>query len=226
VREIVRGFAERGIDVLIDGAHAPGMLPLDLDGLGAAYYTGNCHKWLCAPKGAAFLAVRADRRDRVHPLTISHGLTRSRPGRSRFHDEFDWTGTDDPSAFLAVPTAIDVVGSLLEGGWPAVRRANHDLAVAGRERLLAALAIDAPCPADRIGALATVPLPDATDSTDPPPDSDPLRAWLLDHHRIELPVFPWPGGRHRACRISAQLYNDITQYERLAAILRGIYAKR
>lgn len=220
VAEIVRAFAERGVDVLVDGAHAPGMLPVDVDGLGAAYYTGNCHKWLCAPKGAAFLWVREDRREMVRPLTISHGANRRRAGRSRFHDEFDWTGTHDPSAFLSVPRAIEFVGSLLDGGWPAVMRHNHELVVAGRGRLLAALEIAEPCTAEQLGSLAMLPLPDAPDDApEPEPDGDPLRLALLERHKIEVPVFPWPGGGHRAFRISAQLYNDEAQYERLARAL-------
>ena len=219
VAELVQRFADRGVDVLIDGAHAPGMLPLDLDALGAAYYTGNCHKWICAPKGAAFLWVREDRRDSVRPLTISHGATARRPGRSRLHDEFDWTGTDDPSAFLSVPRSIEVMGSMLDDGWPALMQHNHDLVVEGRSRLLTALGLDEPCPAELLGSLATIPLPGPVPDEDAAAGADPLRATLLDNHGIEVPVFRWPDPQSRAFRVSAQLYNAPEQYDRLASAL-------
>ncbi len=222
IERLVCALGERSVDALVDGAHAPGMIPLDLAALGAAYYTGNAHKWLCAPKGAGFLYVREDRRSGVRPLAISHGANTRRPGRSPFHDEFDWTGTSDPTAFLSVPEAIRVVGGLVPGGWDEVRRRNRALALEGREIVRRALGIDAPCPDAMIGSLAALPIPDGDGA---PPRSalyaDPLQDVLLGDHGIEVPVIPWPRPPHRLVRLSAQLYNDRDDYERLAAALSG-----
>jgi len=110
VAELVVELDRRGIDTLVDGAHAPGMIPLDIDGLGAAYWTGNGHKWLCGPKGTGVLWVRADRRERIHPLVVSHGANAELGGRSRFRHEFDWVGTVDPTGYLALPAAIAWMG--------------------------------------------------------------------------------------------------------------------
>jgi len=211
IARLVAALAERGVDCLIDGAHAPGMVPLDLRAMGAAYYTGNCHKWLCAPKGAAFLHVRRDRQAGIVPTTISHGLTLPRSDRSRFQLLFGWTGTGDPTAALCVPDAIRTVGALVPGGWPEVRQRNHALALAGRDLLCRALGIPAPAPDDLLGSLATVPLPDGSDLG--------LQEALWTQEAIEVPLFPWPAAPRRHLRISAQLYNTIAQFEVLATVL-------
>lgn len=220
IADIVRALGERGIDVLVDGAHAVGMLELSLRELGAAYYTSNCHKWLCAPKGAAFLYVRPDRHGHVRPLTISHGAARRRPGRSQLHDEFDWTGTDDPTAFLCVPFAIGHLRQMVPGGWAGIRAYNRALVLEGRALLARTLGVSPPCPESMIGSLAVVQLPPGpAELPTAAPFLDPLQEALYHQYRIEVPVVPWPDAPSRLVRISAQLYNDIGDYERLARAL-------
>lgn len=221
VAEMVAALNHRGVDTLVDGAHAPGMVPLDLTGLEAAYYTGNCHKWICAPKGAAFLHVRPDRQAAIRPVTISHGANSPRTDRSRFLIEFGWTGTWDPSAWLSIPAALRFMGALLPGGWPAVMRHNRGLALAGRRLLSRALRIPLPCPDTLIGSLAALPMPDGRNSepSKSPLYLDPLQDALLDRYGIEVPIIPWPKPPKRLLRISAQLYNAPSQYEHLAAAL-------
>jgi isopenicillin-N epimerase len=221
VERLVRALAERGVDTLVDGAHGPGMVPLDLEQLGAAYYTGNCHKWLCAPKTAGFLHVRPDRQPFIHPLSISHGFTSPRTDRSRFLIEFAWTGTLDPTACLSVPEALRFMGTLAPGGWPEIMARNRALALEGRKILCQALEIASPCPEASIGSLAAVPLPDARDAqrASQPLYLDPLQDQLLARHSIEVPVIPWPQFPKRLLRISAQLYNSRGQYQLLADAL-------
>jgi len=220
VARLVGELAARGVDTLVDGAHAPGMLPLDIASLGAAYYTANCHKWVCAPKGAAFLHVRRDRQSTMRPLVISHGAASSRVDRSRFRLEFDWTGTDDPTAYLSVPAAVDFLRRLLPGGLPELYARNHQLAIAGRDRLCDALRIRPPAPDSMIGAMVSLPLPDFTVPLDAVrPWRDPLQSALLERHRIEVPIFAWPSWPRRFLRITAQAYNALAHYEKLAGAL-------
>jgi isopenicillin-N epimerase len=220
VERLVKELASRGVDTLVDGAHAAGFLPLDLRNLGAAYYTGNLHKWVCAPKGAAFLYVRENRRRGIRPIAISHGANASRTDRSRFHLEFDWTGTFDPTAWLSVPAALEFMES--HGGWPEVMRRNRELALLARDILCDALGIAPPAPDEMLGAMAAVPLPDGTQNTAPSLYGDPLQDKLLFEHSIEVPLVPWPHPPKRVLRVSAQLYNELGDYEKLASALTAL----
>jgi isopenicillin-N epimerase len=224
VARLVRELDAKGVDTLVDGAHGPGMVDLNIDDIGAAYYTGNCHKWLCAPKGAGFLHVRSDRRERIRPVVISHGANSPRTERSRFHLEFDWVGTDDPTAMLCVPEAIRFMGTLLPGGWDELRARNRAMVLSGRAAICRALNIASPCPDEMIGSLAAMPLPPG--STDPPASAlyaDPLQQVLLERWGIEVPVIPWPAPPERLIRISAQLYNRPEEYELLAEALAELF---
>ncbi len=228
VAQIIRELNARGIESLVDGAHAPGMVPLNLRQLGATYYTGNCHKWLCAPKASALLYVRQERRADIRPLVISHGANSTRTDRSRYLLEFGWMGTGDFSACLSVPESIRVIGALLPGGWPAVMRRNRALALAARRQLSDVLQVPPLCPDEMIGSLAAVPLPDmaAVDVARIANGLDPLRGRLLREHHIEVPVFPWPAPPQRLLRVSAQLYNSLPQYQRLVEVLNKVLHSR
>jgi isopenicillin-N epimerase len=225
IQELASHLVPQGIEILVDGAHSPGMIPLDIQALGVTYYAGNCHKWLCAPKGAGFLYVQRDRHSQIHPLTISHGTNDPRPQRSRFQLEFDWTGTQDPTAYLAIPTAIEFMDSLVPGGWTALRKRNHQLALAARQLLAEALNPTTPlCPAEMLGSMATLPLPPAFGVPKTLPDSliDELQEQLWEQFHIEVPIIPWrsPAGENKLIRVCAQLYNSLEQYQYLADCLQ------
>lgn len=221
VERIVPALEARGVACLVDGAHAPGMVRLDLDGLGASYYAGNLHKWIGAPKGAAFLHVRAGLRERIRPLSISHGANTLRADRSRFHLEFDWTGTGDPTPWLAVPAAIRFLSSLLPGGLLALEARNRALALAARADLADVLGVPLPCPDSMIGALASLPLPDGPLRA---PPFDPLQDALFARG-IEVPVHPWPRPPGRLLRISAAPYLRREDFAPLHDELRGLLAR-
>jgi isopenicillin-N epimerase len=241
IERLVATLAERGIDMLVDGAHAPGMVPLELDALGAAYYAGNAHKWLCAPKGTGFLHVRRDRQPGVRPLVISHGANSPRTDRSRFRQELDWVGTADVTGYLAIPAALEFIGSLLPGGWAEVMATNRALALTGRDILCGAIVQPAPAPDEMIGAMAAIVVPDDLGTPAPgmPPGApsgatyppDLLHDVLQDGYAIQVPVGLWPQveqtdrPRLRLLRLSAQLYNKPAEYVRLAAALRALASR-
>jgi isopenicillin-N epimerase len=223
VADIVRALHERGVEVLVDGAHAPGMLPLDIAALGAEYYVGALHKWCCAPKGVSILHVRRDLQPRVHPLVISHGYTSPRTDRSRFLLEFDWIGTHDPSAILAAPASLRVLSRLLPGGIPALIERNRALARGARALLAERLGLELPCPDSMLGSMASLFLPDARvpETNVGSPFAEPLTSNLRARHRFVVPVMQWPAPPRRLLRISAAPYNCLEQYERLAGALQA-----
>lgn len=208
VAELVRRARERGIVTVIDGAHAPGQIPLDLAALGADFYAGNCHKWMNAPKGSAFLYARRAMQPLLEPLVVSWGWRSDRPGPSRFVDEYEWQGTRDIAAYLTVPAAIEFMH---EHDWPAVQRACHDLARAGRDRINAVTRLAPLTPAGDgwFGQMATVALP--------PCDHEALQRRLFDEFTIEIPTFSWNGGSY--LRVSIQAYNDVSDVDALVHAL-------
>jgi isopenicillin-N epimerase len=222
IQRLGEELAARGVDVLVDGAHALGMVDVSIRRLDVAYYTANCHKWLCAPKGSAVLYVRRDRQASVRPLSISHGANASREGRSRFRLEFDWTGTCDPTAHLSVPVAIRFLEGLVPGGLPGLMLRNHEQCVRARRVVRAAVDAEELCPDEMLGSLASVRLADAPSGRTAAGPMDPRHDALFARHRIEVPVFPWPAPPARMLRLSAQAYNVDEDYRRLADALTAL----
>jgi isopenicillin-N epimerase len=219
VARLVRALESRGIETLIDGAHALGMVHLDLTEIGATYYTANCHKWLCAPKGCAILYVAPGKQRSVQPVVISHGYNAPPAGRSPFQRSFEWAGTHDPTAYLSVPAAQTFMNDLLPGGWGALQRHNHAQTVAARDFLAPRLGVSELLPEGMLGSLAALPLPPGP-PLPPPGTFDPLYLRLGREHHIEVPVYTWASRRY--LRISAQVYNQRADYERLAEALAAL----
>ena len=196
---------EHGIAVCIDGAHAPGQVDLDIEGLGADFWVGNLHKWLCAPKGTAVLCVAKPWQDRIHPTVTSHGHTKG------LDQEFHWCGTFDPTAWLTAPAAVQLHR---DQGGPAFRAAHHALVRQGRIEIASALGVDLPHPDEPTlyGSMATIPLPIPVDQT------WDLFTALREEDGIEVPIIPW---REQAwVRISGFAgYNRPEQYSLLGKTL-------
>jgi isopenicillin-N epimerase len=222
VKEITRMLQEKNIELLIDGAHAPGMVDLKIDELNADYYTGNCHKWICSPKGSALLHVRKDKQKNFRPMVISHAYDKPVFERS-WSSAFFWSGTSDYTPFLCVADAINFMGSVMNG-WEQLRRHNHDLAINGRKMLLEALDQSSPAPESMLGSLATIPLPAAYHKTPYTFNSiHPLQQELYTKFRIQVPLMAWPRTNPKLwLRIAAQAYNSTEQINYLGHSLREL----
>jgi len=215
VGEVVARARARGVAVLVDGAHGPGMLDLAIDGLGADWYTGNLHKWCCAPKGCAFLWTSPARRASTHPVVVSHHLDEG------YVREFDWQGTRDLTPWMTAADAIAWLGRRF--GWDALRRHNRELVRWAHAMLLERFASEPLSPRDGswLGSLASVPLPPRLARSAMPVDR--IQAELSARHDIEVPIIDWRG--HRLVRVSAQAYNEPRQFVALADALLELDAE-
>jgi len=204
--EMAERARAKGVLVLADGAHAPGQIPLEIPALGVDWYVANLHKWAFAPRGCGILWAAPERQKGLHPPVISWGLDQG------FTQEFDWVGTQDPSAYLAAPEGIRFMRDL---GVEAMRQYNHDLAGGAARMLMERWNLELPTPQSMIGSMVTLPLPQGLGSS--PADAARLKDTLLFEDHIEVPVMAI-GGRLWA-RISAQIYNDLSDIERFAQAL-------
>ncbi len=206
VARIVALARDKGVPVLVDGAHAAGMLDLEIAALGPQWYLGTCHKWLCAPKGGGFLWARRDAQAGIHPTVTSRGPA------DGFPVEFDWTGTRDYTPWLAVPAAIEFLKDL---GLARARDYRHRLAADAGRMLAGRLGTELAAPDSMLGAMASVRLPESHEPTEAAAQA--LHDRLLAAHRIKIPVLPFGGALW--LRLSAQVYNEMSDYERLADAL-------
>ena len=211
VKEIGYKAREMNILTVIDGAHAPGQIDLDLDSLGADFYTGNCHKWLCAPKGSAFLYARKEVQNLIHPLAVSWGWHAEIPGPSQFIDYLEWTGTRDISPYLAVPAAIEFQTT---HDWQAVCARCHELAAWINQELSEVFHSESlSTSSDWFAQMVSIPLP-----TQPSPET--LQQRLFNDYRIEVPIVPWKG--KTLVRVSVQAYNTSGDLQKLISALKSI----
>jgi isopenicillin-N epimerase len=208
---IVSVCRNRHVPILVDGAHVPGMVAADLTALGADFWTGNFHKWVCAPKGSAGLFVSPDHRDLL-PMVTSHQI------EGTYHQRFDWLGTDDPTPWLATSAALEFMETL---SWDRLTSYNHDLALLGQRLVSEALGTEPPVPGHAIGSMALVALPDGVGTTREAALA--VQARLYDLYRIEVPFVSWNGRGY--LRLSAQAYNHPAEYERLAEALVTLLAR-
>lgn len=211
IEDIIPRLKERGISVMIDGAHAPGMLDIDLSSLGVDYYTGNCHKWLFAPKGAAFLWTRRELQPRIHPVVISQNYGVS------YQEEFGWVGTRDLTALLSIGAGMDF---LEKYGVKAVRDYNNTMLLEARDVVTNSLGVSYGAPISMLTSLCTVPLPGH-----PPGTMDyvnNLHDTIFDNSQIEVPALSVNG--ETVLRFSTQIYNEPSEYVRLAEVLKELYA--
>jgi isopenicillin-N epimerase len=197
----------RGVPVLVDGAHAPGSIDVDITALGVDWYAANLHKWGLAPRSCGFLWARADRQDHLHHSVVSWGRDKG------FLAEFEQHATHDPTCALAAPAGIALLG---EWGWPRVRDYMHGLAWEAGQRLSSQWGTRLSTPESMIGAMVTVPLPEASGSTDA--DAATLRLALLEEDQIEVQLHASSG--RLWVRVSTHVYNDVTDIDRLASAVR------
>ena len=216
IQALVDLCRERGVPVLVDGAHGPGMVPLNLTELGADWYAGNCHKWLCSAKGCAFLWTRKESEfalHDLHPTVISHGFGQG------FTAEFDFVGTKDYSPFLSLPEALAVHREL---GPSRIQAYNRKLVLEAGERLCRAWGTESVVPEDFVGSILTLPIPQFFEPTEQVASELTSKLWA--ESRIEVPFVPF--GDRMWLRISAQIYNELTDYERLADVFPMNFPQR
>lgn len=221
VERLIAELNSLGVETLLDAAHGPGCVPMDIESWNPTYCTGNAHKWLCSAKGCAFLYVHKDKQGGFRPVILSNDAYDLEPAigrsdRSAFNHEFDYMGTDDRTPMLVVADAIGVLGSLVEGGIDGLMRTNRAMCLEARDLLCEAMGTQPIVPDSMLGPLAVIDIP--------APGLNPreLRERLMQEYRIESMIVPNPGGDTPMIRVSPQVYNSMEQYRYCADAIRSI----
>lgn len=222
VKRLTAMLRERGILVMVDGAHTPAQIALDVSEINADYYVADFHKWISSPKGASFVHVRPDLQKGFRPIALSSRVHNVRDDRVPYLAEFDYVGTSDYSSLLAVPAAIDFFEKILPGGVPALIKRNHELVVKGRNAVCQATGLGVPAPDHMLPCMATILLPAQPKSYKGVKSvfGDPLQDRLVEQHKVQVPVWALPDCGTRFTRISAQLYNTLAEFEYFGKALK------
>jgi len=222
IKKIIELLHSKGIKVIVDAAHAPGMIDFVLDELNADYFVANCHKWICSPKGSAFVYVNPKHQQTYKPIFYSFYNDWNTESAAHWSNQFIWEGTKDYSAYLCIKEAIEYLPSLIDGGWSELKHHNKSLALKGAKYIGDKLELELPVPESMLGSIITIPLWDDKIPTINFNYYTEVKNILYDQYKIEVPCFFFPQAPKQYFRISAQLYNSMEQYEYLAASLLEI----
>ena len=222
IKKIIELLHSKGIRVIVDAAHAPGMVDFVLDELNADYFVANCHKWICSPKGSAFVYVHPRHQKTYKPIFYSFYNDWNTDSAAHWSNQFIWEGTKDYSAYLCIKDALEYMPSLIEGDWNDIKNQNRNLAIQGAKLIAIKLGVELPVPESMLGSIVNIPLWD---------DKIPLKFFnyytevkniLYDQYNIEVPCMLFPQAPKQYVRVSAQLYNSIEEYDYLGDCLLDI----
>ncbi len=220
IKKIITLLQSKGIKVVVDAAHAPGMVNFSIDELQPNYFVANCHKWICSPKGSAFMYVAPQHQDDVKPLVISHYNDTAEGTAAHWSNQFMWDGTHDYSTYITVKTALEYMPTLIEGGWAAIKNHNHNLVLTAAHTIANALQVQLPTTDAMVGSIVNIPMPNGKKPKHSFHSNTELKNILFEKYKIEVPIFMYPHAPQQWLRLSAQLYNSMEQYNYLLACLQ------
>jgi isopenicillin-N epimerase len=221
IAKIIALLHSKNIKVIVDAAHAPGMVDFSIDTLQPDFFVANCHKWICSPKGSAFIYVAPQHQQLVHPLVISHYNDMAEGTAAHWSNQFMWDGTHDYTPYIAVKDALAYMPTLINGGWDAVKKHNHQLVWQAANKIANALQVPLPAPENMVGSICNIPMPDGVAPALKFHSNVELKNTLFHKYQIEVPVFLFPAAPQQWLRISTQLYNSMEQYDYLLDCLQA-----